>query len=216
MTLRAISRLILVMLKLSNKTLLVIGVVGVNIAAVSLPFVAHADTQTTNTTVQLQVNPVIISYSSGPTVTLGAITPTSGGRQSTGSDTVSANTNDTSGLTITMQENSATTTSMVAGANNIATGAGTTASPVALVSNTWGWRMDSVAGFGAGPTSTLNSAAPSALTYAGIPANGSPYTINTTATNGSTSSTVWYSARVDNTQPIGNYSTVVLYTITTN
>jgi hypothetical protein len=204
------------MLKLRNKTLLAIGVIGVNLAAVSLPFVAHADTQTSQTTVQLQVNPVIISYSSGPTVTLGAITPTGAGKQSTGSDTVSANTNDTGGLTITMQENSATTTSMVAGSNNIATGAGTTASPVALANNTWGWRMDTVAGFGSGPTSTLSNAAPSALTYAGIPANGSPYTINTTSTNGSTSSTVWYSARVDNTQPIGNYSTVVLYTITTN
>ncbi len=204
------------MLKLTRKTGLALGVIGLNVAALSLPFMVSADTQTTNTTINLQVNPVIISYSSGPTVTLGAITPDSTGRQSTASDTVAADTNDTAGLTITLKENDVAVTDMVSGANTIATSPDTPAAPAALANAKWGWRIDSLAGFGAGPTSTISSAAPSALTYAAIPANASPYTIKTTATNGSTSSTVWYSARVNNTQPIGNYSTTVTYTITTN
>lgn len=203
------------MLKFKRKYALAMGVLGINLAALTMPFFANADTQTTTTQVNLTVNPVIISYSSGPTVTLGAITPDATGKQSTASDTVSANTNDTAGLTITLQENSPTTTDMTSGANAINTSAGTPASPVTLTNGKWGWHIDSLAGF-TGTGATLNNAAPSAVTYAGIPANGAPYTINTTATNGSTSSTVWYSARVNNTQPIGTYSSTVLYTISTN
>jgi len=203
------------MLKLRRKYIWVLLVAGINLAAVSLPFVASADTQTSTTTVNLTVNPVLISWSSGPTVTLGAITPDSTGRQSTASDTVSANTNDTAGFTVTMQENSATTTSMVSGSNNITASTGTAASPITLINGTWGWHIDSLAGF-TGSGATLNSAAPSAVTYAGIPANGSPYTINTTSTNGSASTTVWYSARANNTQPLGTYSSTVLYTFSTN
>ncbi len=204
------------MVKLKRKTCLGLGILGLNLAAITLPLTVHADTQPTNTTVGLTVNPVLISYSSGPTVTLGAITPDTTGRQSAASDLVSANTNDGAGLTITLQENSAVTTDMVSGSNTIATGAGTPASPATLPNGRWGWRIDSLSGFGAGPTSTISSAAPSALTYAGIPANGSPFTIHSTATNGSTSSTVWYSARVNNAQASGAYQTTVTYTITTN
>jgi hypothetical protein len=204
------------MLKLGKKYwFLALALAGVNLAAVTLPFVAQADTENSTTQVNLTVNPVLISYSSGPTVTLGAITPDSAGKQSTASDTVSANTNDTSGLTITMQENSASSTAMLSGSNTITTSSGTPASPATLTNGNWGWHIDSLAGF-TGTGATLNNAAPSAVTYAGIPANGAPYTINTTSTNGSTSSTVWYSARVNNTQPIGTYSTTVLYTFSTN
>ena len=204
------------MLKLSIKNLAIIALAGVNIAAVSLPMMASADTQTTNTTVNLVVNPVIISYSSGPTVTLGAITPDATGKQSTASDTVTADTNDTAGYTVTLKETSATLTGMIAGANTITTGSGTPAAPAALANNTWGWRVDSLATFGAGPGGVLSSAAPSALTYAGIPANASPFTIKTTASTGSVSTTVWYSARVSSSQPYGTYSTTVTYTLTTN
>ncbi len=204
------------MLKLSHKTWFGLGLLGVNVAALTLPFTATADTQSSNTDVNLTINPVIISYSSGPTVTLGAITPDSTGRQSTASDSVAASTNDTAGLTITLQDSGGGNTNMASGGNTIATGAGTPAAPATLPNSRWGWRIDSLAGFGAGPTSTISSAAPSALTYAGIPVNGSPYTIHTTGTNGSTSATVWYSARVDNTQAIGTYTTTVTYTFTTN
>jgi hypothetical protein len=202
--------------RLTNaKVAAAVGLLGLNVAAITLPMVASADTVTSTTTINLTVNGVITSYSSGPTVTLGAITPDSTGRQSTASDTVSAATNNSTGLNITLEANGAST-NMVSGGNTIATGAGSPASPAALTNNHWGWRIDSLAGFGAGPGAVLNSAAPSGLTYAGMPASGSPYTINTTGSTGSTSSTVWYSARVDNTQATGSYSTVVKYTISTN
>jgi hypothetical protein len=204
------------MLTLTKTKFLALGIIGINAAAILLPFTAAADTQTTNTDINLTVNPVIISYSSGPTVTLGAITPDATGKQSTNSDTVTADTNDTAGYTVTLKETSATVTDMVSGGNTIATSAGTPAAPAALPNNRWGWRVDSLSGFGAGPGGVLANAAPSSLTYAGIPANGSPFTIKTTSSTGSASTTVWYSARVNSSQPIGAYSTTVTYTITTN
>lgn len=203
------------MLKVRPRYLVIAAFAGVNIAALTLPFVSFAS-NTSNTAVDLTVNPVLISYSSGPTVTLGAITPTVGGLQSTNDDTVTANTNDSSGVTITMQENSATTTALVSGGNTIPTTSGTPASPIALTNDTWGWRMDSLAGFGTGPTSTISNAAPSALTFAAIPANGSPYTLSNTGGTGTTTDTVWYSARVSTSQPSGSYTSTVTYTFSTN
>lgn len=203
------------MLKLKNKHIMGFALVGTVVAAMTLPFTAVADIQTTNTNVNLTVNPVISSWASGPTVTLGAITPDNTGKQSIASDTVTANTNDTAGLTITMASNSAATT-MVSGANTIAAIGGTPAAPIALTNGTWGWRIDSLATFGAGPTTLISNAAPNAGTFAAIPATGSPYTIKATAATGSTTNTVWYSSRVNNVQPIGAYVATVTYTITTN
>ena len=203
------------MLTLKNKHIMGFALVGTVVAAMTLPFTAVADIQTTNTNVNLTVNPVISSWASGPTVTLGAITPDNTGKQSIASDTVTANTNDTAGLTITMASNSAATT-MVSGANTIAAIGGTPAAPIALTNGTWGWRIDSLATFGAGPTTLISNAAPNAGTFAAIPATGSPYTIKATAATGSTTNTVWYSSRVNNAQPIGAYVATVTYTITTN
>jgi hypothetical protein len=188
---------------------------GLLLAVATLPFLASADTQTSNTNVDLTINSVMITYTSGPTVTLAAINPTAGGRQSTNDDTVTGDTNDSAGFSVTLQETSATSTALISGANTIATSAGTPAAPVTLAADTWGWRMDSVAGFGAGPTSALSSAAPSALKYAAIPANGSPYQIEATSGTGSASVSVWYSADVDTAQPTGAYSTTVTYTFQT-
>ncbi len=203
------------MLTLKNKHIVGFALAGTALAAMTLPFAAVADTQTTNTNVDLTVNPVISSWSSGPTVTLGAITPDTTGKQSIASDTVTANTNDTAGLTITMASSSAATT-MASGANTIAAIGGSPAAPVALTNGTWGWRIDSLATFGAGPTSVISNAAPNAGTFAAMPATGSPYTIKTTATTGSSTNTVWYSSRVNNAQAIGAYTATVTYTITTN
>ena len=207
--------IILVMLKLNLKIPLAISLIGLTVATITLPFAAVADTQTTNTNVNLAVNPVISSWTSGPTVTLGAITPDNTGKQSIASDTVTANTNDTAGLTITMASSTAATT-MVSGANSIAAIGGTPAAPAALTNGTWGWRIDSLATFGVGPTSIISNAAPNAGTFAAMPATGSPYTIKTTAATGSTTNTVWYSSRVNNAQPIGTYNATVTYTIITN
>jgi hypothetical protein len=202
------------MLTFKPKYLLVAAVVGINVAAVTIPFATNAATQTT--TLNLSISPVLISDTTSGTVALGPITPTSGGQQSIAKDIVTGVTNDSAGLQISLQENSSSSTALLNGANTIATGSGTPASPAALATNTWGWRMDSLSGFGSGPTSALTSGAPSALTFAGIPANGSPYTLSNTSASGTTTDNVWYSADVDTTPATGTYSTTLLYTFTLN
>ena len=50
------------MLKLTSKHYLAISLAGLNLAAITLPLAATADTQTSNTSIGLTVNPVITSY----------------------------------------------------------------------------------------------------------------------------------------------------------
>jgi hypothetical protein len=202
------------MLKLRSKHIIGIAVVGVNIAALTLPMLATA--QTANSTVSLSVQPVLITYTTSGTVTLGPLTPTSGGMQSIAGDTISTNTNDAAGLNVTLQASTAST-ALTSGGNTIPATTGTPAAPIALASNTWGWRVDSLtAGFTAGPTSAVTSSAPVATKFAALPASGSAYTIENTSSSGSATADVWYSADVTTAQATGSYSNTVLYTATLN
>lgn len=176
-----------------------------------LPLTAKA----ADTTVQVTVNGVITAFTTSGTVTIGALTPNTAGKQSIANDAVSVSTNDTDGFTLTLND-ADTTYTLASGGNSFAASSGTPASPIALANNTWGWRIDALSGFGAGPTSTANNADPSSLTFAAIPANASPFTINSTATNGTDAVDVWYSARANDTQPGGTYTDIVTYTATVN
>ena len=201
---------------LKTKHIFITSILGFSLASAAVPLFAEADTQTADSAIALTVSPVIITYSTSTTVTLGTIVPDATGRESISSDTISATTNDGAGMFITMNAKAAANTNLVSGAATIVSTAGTTAAPIALANNTWGFRVDTLAGFGSGPTSTVTNIAPAATTFAAIPATASPYTIKTTATNGSANQTVYYGVRVNTTQISGNYSSTVTYTFTTN
>jgi len=177
------------------------------------PVVAGADTA--NTTISTTISAVISVFTTNGTVNANVL-PSVSGAQTTSSDTVTISTNDTTGYTLKLEDANADT-NLVSGANNIAATTGTQGSPVALTAGKWGYRVDSLGGFGAGPTSAGTSTAIGAVTYAGVPANGSPNTLKTTsstATNDTT--TVWYSVAADTTQPVGTYTDIVTYTALTN
>jgi hypothetical protein len=198
-------------LHMSNtEKILALGLTGF-LALTAAPLVASA--ATTNTTVQVSVNDVITTFTTSGTVTLGGLTPDATGKQSINKDTVTVDTNDSDGYTLTLNDADGTFT-LASGANSFAAGSGSAASPAALANNTWGWRVDGLSGFGAGPSSIVSNGSPSSLTFAGI--NATPVTVSTSATNGSSATEVWYSARADNTQPTGTYSDIVTYTATTN
>ncbi|HSW91389.1 MAG TPA: hypothetical protein VLG09_01950, partial [Candidatus Saccharimonadales bacterium] len=146
---------------------------AVLLSTVALPAVAGA--ATTSTTINSAISSVISVFTSNGTVTVN-VTPTGAGAQTIASDTLTVSTNDTLGYTLQIADTDATTT-LVSGANTIAASAGTQASPVAQATNTWGYRVDGLGGFGAGPTSGQSSAAIGAIKFAGIPATGSPNTI---------------------------------------
>ena len=158
-----------------------------------------------------------ISLSTSGAVQLN-ILPTAGGAVTIASNTVTVETGSSTGYTLQL-ESAAADTALTSGTNTIAASSGTVASPQTLAVNTWGYRIDSAGGFGAGPTSAVTNAAGSSLTFAGLSALGSPVTLKTTAVSAPTpgeTTTIWYGAKVDSSKPSGTYSRTVRYTATVN
>lgn len=187
---------------------------GLAVAGVLLsPVMASAVASTGTTTINATIGSVI-SMTTSSAVAL-AVTPVSGGSATSASDAVSVSTNNALGYTLTLADSDATTT-LVNGGNTIAAGAGTFAAPVTLANNTWGYRVDGVGAFGAGPTSVQTNQANLSGLWTGVPATGSAHTLkstSSTATNDIT--TVWYGVKADTTNPNGVYSDQVTYTATT-
>lgn len=174
-----------------------------------------ASALTASTTINSTISSVISVLTTNGTVTLDVI-PTGAGAQTIGSDTVTVSTNDPAGYTLQLSTTGAST-AMTSGAYSIIAAAGSQASPAAMAVNTWGYRVDGVGGFGAGPTSSASSAAMSSTTFAGVPSNSSPNTIKTTSgTATSDTTTVWYTVAADTSQEYGTYTTSVTYTATAN
>lgn len=200
-------------MSLSSRKLLVAAVGFVALAGVAAPLSASALTATS--TINATVNPTITVASSG-TVTL-TLTPGASPVESRASDTVTVNTNDTAGYTLTLADSDAVT-NLASGANTIGAHAGTFAVPTALASNKWGYALAG-APFTASYAAISNEIS-SVDKWAGMPATSSPQTLKTTAvtaTNDTT--TVWYGVKVDSTQPSGvstPYSDQVTYTATAN
>lgn len=183
------------------------------LALLAIPAIANA--ATASTTVSSTISPVISLLSSNGTVNINA-TPTGSGVQTIASDTVTVSTNDTAGYTLKLGETGASG-ALVSGGNSIAAVSGTQASPVAETANTWGYRLDGVGGFGAGPTSAVSNVAISSAKFAAIPATASPDTLKTTSSTASNdTTTVWYGVAVNTSQPTGTYTNSVTYTATAN
>jgi hypothetical protein len=196
----------------SRSKLLAFGTVS-SFALMLMPVAAGA--LTANTTITSVVSPAISLLTTSGTVNLN-MTPTSAGVQTTAADTVTVSTNDAAGYTLKMGANAAVT-SLVSGANNIVATSGTQAAPTALTAGKWGYRIDGLGAFGAGPTSPGSNTVIGAVTYAGVPASTTPVTLVTTATTANNAATsVYYSAAADFTVPSGTYTQQVTYTATAN
>lgn len=187
---------------------------AIALSVVALPTIAYAASNTANTTITANIGSTISILSTG-TVNL-AITPVTGGAQTTASDTLLISTNNTTGYKLSLKDSDATTT-LAKGSDSIAASTATPATPLALSNNSWGFRVDdaAVGGFGTGPTTAISSQPSSTVKYAGITASDT--TIKTTATTTAGDTVyVWYSAKADTTKPNGAYADTVTYTATTN
>lgn len=183
------------------------------LAVFVFPLTAEALTQTT--TISSAIGSTINVFTTSGTVTLDS-TPTGAGVQTTASDTITVSTNDTAGYTLKLNETTGAS-ALTSGGNTIPATTATYATPLALSVNTWGYRLDGVGSFGAGPTSGATNATIGTVKYAAVPATASPQTLKTTsstATNDTT--TVWYSVAVDTATPSGTYTNGVTYTATAN
>lgn len=186
---------------------------AITAAALAAPFAAYADT--TSSTISSNIGSTINVLTSNGTVNVNA-TPTGSGVQTIAKDTITVSTNNSAGYTLKLSESTAAT-SMVSGSNTIPTSTGSQATPIAQVANSWGYRVDGVGGFGAGPTSAVSNAAISAIKFAGVPVTASPNTLKTTATTATNNTTdIWYGVAVNTATPSGTYTNDVTYTVTTN
>jgi len=189
------------------------AVLALGAGSIVLPS-AYAASSPASTTINATIGSVI-SISTSGTVTLN-VTPTASGSATSASDAVSVSTNNTLGYKLQLSSSSAATT-LTSGGNNIAATTGSFATPAAMTINSWGYRVDGVGTFGAGPTTPQTNVASLGGTWAGVPANASPNTLKTTgstATNDAT--TVWYGTFVDSSKPNGTYTGTVTYTASTN
>ena len=199
-------------MKVTNKVLRSSSIGLATFAVLALPLAVSAATDTRNTTINANI---------GSTITVSAVatlainlTPGGSPVVSSASDNVVVSTNNSTGYTLTLQDSDAVT-GLSSGANTIAAHTGTKAVPTALANNTWGYAVPGGA-FDATYTAELNSTT-SATKWAGVPANGAPAILKTTATTASSDGTaVWYGVKVDSTKPTGTYTDTVTYTATTN
>ena len=189
------------------------------VALVLSPAIASAASNTANTTISATVS-AVISISTGTTVSL-SLTPTSGGVVTSNSDTVTVSTNNTAGYNLGVADSDATTT-LASGGNNFAASSGTKTSPVALSNGTWGFAVATgttgigTNGFDASYSTETNNGSSTSV-WAGMPASGSPIMIKTTASTATNdTTTVWYAAKANSSQPNGTYTGTVTYTATTN
>lgn len=147
------------------------------------------------------------------------VTPTAGSAQCTvNNDVVTATTDASTGYTINLTDTD-TTNTLDGSASSITASSGTPASPTVLTANTWGYRVDSIASFGAGPTGAISNATIPAQTYAGVPiSSGTPGLIRTTsiADTGIVNTSVWYGVCVDSSLKSGSYTDSVTYTAVIN
>lgn len=147
------------------------------------------------------------------------VTPAAGAtRCSVAKDTVTATTDSSTGYTVTLNDTD-TTNTLVGPSASISASAGTPASPVALAANTWGYRVDSIGGFGAGPTSAVTNGAVPSVTFAAVPlSSGTASTIRTTSTADGTAvaTPVWYGVCANTSLTSGAYTDSVTYTAVIN
>jgi hypothetical protein len=146
------------------------------------------------------------------------VTPNGSTTCSVASDSVAVLTDSSTGYTLTFND-SATISNLTTGTYNIPTSSGTAASPVALAADTWGYRVDGLSGFGAGPTSGGTNIGIPAVNFAGIPNSTLP--ANTLATSASpanpaVTTNVWYGVCADLAIPATTYTSTVLYTAVVN
>lgn len=146
------------------------------------------------------------------------ITPAGGTTKCTiSSDTVTATTGSSTGYTITL--NDADTSNALTGPASIVASTATSSSPSVLTANTWGYRVDTIAGFGAGPTTAITNASIPSATFAGVPiSTDTPGLIRTTNTadSGTVNTSVWYGVCASSNLQSGAYSDSVTYTAVIN
>ena len=187
-------------------------------AVVLIPLSVQADSSYSSGSYgTCQFNACGISLTTSGAVTANVV-PGSGPNCSVSSDSVSVLTDSSTGYTLTLNDND-TANQLTGSSATIAPTTGTNTSPSLLTANKWGYRVDSVSGFGAGPAATVTNGAVPSYSFAGVPLSSSAAdTIATspTAANPAVTTTVWYGVCANFSIPSGTYTDTVVYTAVVN
>jgi hypothetical protein len=151
-----------------------------------------ASAAASSTTVSTTVNSYI-DVSSGSTTALGSVVP--GGSAVTATNTVTVNSNDLDGYTLSIKSTDASSTLDGPSSNTIAASAGTKSAPVALANDTWGYNVT-------GMTASM---------YAGVTSSAVEIK-STTGVADADATTITYATKVSTTKAAGAYSDSVTYT----
>lgn len=194
-------------------TLAISSFVGLAVA----PLVSAATTG--STTLQASVGYTISLDSVTPATTTLSIAPVAGGSQTTDSTAVQVTTNDSAGYTLSHYTSSAT---LANGGNTIASTSGTWTTPVSLANNTWGYAVPSgTTGLTPGSNgfdasySVISNQTSSAAKYAAMPTSSTAVRATSAAATADVT-TFWFSAKIDNTKPSGNYTATINYSVVGN
>lgn len=189
---------------------------AVPLLAIAIVAVTYASqTNAITTAVSSTIGSTISVFTSSGTVAIDA-TPTAAGVQTINKDIITVSTNNSAGYVLKLNETTAAS-ALTSGGNSIPAVSGTLAAPVVQTANTWGYRVDSAGGFGAGPTAVVSNQAIGALKFAAVPATASPDTLKTTAATATNDVTnVWYGVAVNTGTPSGAYTNSVTYTAVNN
>lgn len=146
------------------------------------------------------------------------VTPTGNGSCTVQKDTVSVLSDNASGYTLSLSSDTSST-DLTSGANLIHTSSATFSTPSTLANNRWGYRVDNVGSFGAGPTAPAANATTPPTTFAGlVPSTSLADTLKSTNTvaNPADTTDVWYGVCADTATITGSYVADVLYTAVAN
>ena len=160
--------------------------------------------------------PLYITLSSLPTINLN-VTPDSAGRISSQANTATVSTNNANGYTLQLSTTSSSRNlTRSGGSETLTPSSGSSSSPGALATNTWGYRVDNTGSFGSGTYLETNVTS-SVFTWAGVPGVSSPTTLRTTSSTASNDqTTIWYGMKAASDKPSGNYINTILYTAIVN
>lgn len=146
------------------------------------------------------------------------VTPALAGSCTVEKDVVTVQTDNSNGYSL-MLVNQATDTALSSSPYSIPASSGTLLAPTTLATNTWGYRVDDVGGFGPGPTAAQSNGTTPSETFAGVQPSDQPADVITTSSSAASTgvdTNVWYGVCADQSIESGTYTSTVLYTAITN
>jgi hypothetical protein len=165
-----------------------------------------------------QYNTCGISLTTSNTVNLNTI-PTASASCTISSDNVSVLTDASTGYSLSINDFNTDNNLDGSLGGTIPSLSATSSSPATLSSDTWGYRVDGVLGFGTGPTSSQANGSVPSLVFAQVPVSTSVGDIiasSTVAADPAVSTSVWYGLCADVSIPSDTYSDNVVYTAVVN